>query len=243
MRNVRERLLSGGFCGKTSPFRAYGKFMPRQRDPSVFTTSVSGIPEDAWAAFREEIKRYQKVIDPNYTFRKGLEEAIFNYQAKFNETKSETQAFGLSPFYNRRRLKPLRDKKNEKSIPIQIHNDARDALRDLAYGTGYKQNMILLFAMWSQTERLYKKFYEVEYRRLQHEYARRLKENQQNKDSELTDYDIYFEVFDDLIREHSDYDQRLLDRMTGRTSSGTITHDQDDDKDDVTPTPRKHLPG
>src|SRR5688500_2459155 len=97
MQNIKERLLNDGFFGKTSAFRLCRKFMPRKRDPSVFTTSISGIPDEAWIVFREEVERYKATVDAHFTMRKALEESILRLNTEYHQYKKDARAFSFHP--------------------------------------------------------------------------------------------------------------------------------------------------
>ncbi|GEO42618.1 hypothetical protein SAE02_67660 [Skermanella aerolata] len=103
--------------------------MPRKRDPSVFTTSVSGIPEEIWTLFKEQVARYKKTVDSKYTFRKALEGAVEDLWSKFcNPEKDFLWAF---PSYG-------------KPVPIQMSDKTRSILQDFCAKTGYKQNVVIM---------------------------------------------------------------------------------------------------
>ena len=118
--------------------------MPRKRDPSVFTTSVSGIPDEAWAGFRQAVKSWRENKDSKYTLRQALEEAIMGLHDRFYEHAQGPWGAGITWI----------PAGHAKPVPIQISETTRDALRKLAGRTGYKQNVIILTAMSYHGQRL-----------------------------------------------------------------------------------------
>lgn len=136
MRNINDSLLSVGFCGKTSIFRHHRKVMPRKRDPSVFTTSVSGISDDAWDVFRGEVRRLQRHI-PSYTLRQALEQSIYSIRGEI-ERRDE--------YGSQLMIYPLPEGES-RPVSIQIDKRFREYLHHCSKLTGYKQNVILLNGM------------------------------------------------------------------------------------------------
>lgn len=114
--------------------------MPRKRDPSVFTTSISGIPDEAWAAFREEVEKYKKYVDKGYTLRKALEEAIFRLSENFKRSPKDIEFIPAT---------------QGRVVPIQMSELARDALKHLSETTGHKHNVLFLTAMFTHARKLY----------------------------------------------------------------------------------------
>lgn len=136
MWNINDSLLSVGFCGKTSIFRHHRKVMPRKRDPSVFTTSVSGISDDAWDVFRGQVRSLQRHI-PSYTLRQALQQSIFSIKVAIEHRDEYGTQFMIHPL----------PEGESRPVSIQIEKRFHDDLHYCSKLTGYKHNVILLNGM------------------------------------------------------------------------------------------------
>lgn len=103
--------------------------MPRKRHPSVFTTSISGIPEELWSFYKNQVIRYRTLYDPKYTMRKAVEEAIDVFWSSF--CHQEQDLVWVFPSHG-------------KSIPIQVDVETRNIFNNFSLKTGYKKNVLFM---------------------------------------------------------------------------------------------------
>ena len=106
--------------------------MSQEKRPAVYTTSISGIPDEVWDAFRKQVDDWRAEIDKSYTLRKALEEAIDLFGGKIRAYPQNIT---------------WRSTTRAKPVPIQINNESRDALHIIVSETGYKINVVMLNAM------------------------------------------------------------------------------------------------
>ena len=119
--------------------------MPPQKRWPLVKTSVSGIPPEMWAKFKEEAERH------GLTLRLAVEQAVREFADKLKGYENQSmknsvdnnvsfQPFDLTGFFRFHTT-------TAETRGIQMHHEVQDILRGIVKTTGYKQNVVLLNAM------------------------------------------------------------------------------------------------
>lgn len=184
--------------------------MPRKRDPSVFTTSVSGISDEAWAAFKEEVARFQKLVNNSCTLRLALEQAVLFIRDEINHRVGSGSQMAMYPLNG----------VSSKPVSIQIGNTYRDDLRYCSKITGYKQNVLLLNGMLLTALYMDEHSMNIEHASLEKDVFEKLEQGETflHKDTRkmLNRVELQDAIMEDYIETKDKNINQLYLRMTGK---------------------------
>jgi hypothetical protein len=100
-----------------------------------------------------------------------------------------------------------------KAVPIQIGDEARDALKKMSEKTGHKKNTILLTAMYHHAHKLYDQSLEEEFRPRMHQV--RIGTDEIGKPLPLSREKMLAEIWDDYVAIKRNHLLKQHERMTG----------------------------